>query len=46
MSRPGLQSVTFKFMPMHAGIGGNERADRLASHATAVGGRGMDRADI
>lgn len=39
-----LQCVTFMFVPGDEGIRGNERADRLASRASVVWGRAMDRA--
>lgn len=38
--------VTFIFVPGHAGVGGNERADSLADSAIVSDGRPMDRADI
>ena len=33
-------------MPGHAGVQGNERADKLAGEATVEGGRAMDQSDI
>jgi GTP-sensing pleiotropic transcriptional regulator CodY len=33
-------------MPGHAGVGGNERAYKLASSATIADGQPIDRADI
>lgn len=39
--RPGLQCITFAFVPGHAGIKSNERADSLARKATYVDGRAM-----
>jgi hypothetical protein len=41
-----LKSVTFIFVPGHAGIKRNERADRQASRASAQTGAAMDRSDI
>jgi hypothetical protein len=39
-------TVCFIFVPGHAGVRGNERADTLAAMATVVDGQVMDRADI
>ena len=41
-----VRGITFIFVPSHAGVCGNERADRLAGSAAVVAGRPMDRADI
>ena len=46
VKRSSVQGVTFIFVPGHAGVVGNERADRLASMAVVGGGGAMDRADI
>src|SRR5579871_565052 len=44
--KSSVHVVTFIFVPGHAGVVGNERADNLASTAAVGGGRAMDRADI
>src|SRR5579871_6631626 len=44
--RSCLRGVTFIFVPGHAGVKGNERADKLASMAAFAEGKAMDRADI
>lgn len=41
-----LQRLTFIFVPGHAGVCGNERADTLAGNAAITDGHGMDQADI
>jgi ribonuclease HI len=41
-----IRKVTFIFVPGHAGVQGNERADRLADCAVIKDGQLMDRADI
>ena len=38
--------VTFIYVPGHAGVMGNERADRLASNASIEEGQPMDHADV
>jgi hypothetical protein len=38
--------VSFIFVPGHAGVRGNERADRLARTAAISDGRAMDHADV
>ena len=40
------QKIVFIFVPGHAGVKGNERADKLAGMATLSEGVSMDRADI
>ena len=42
----GIKEITFIFVPGHAGVSGNERADRLAGMATVSEGAAMDRNDI
>jgi ribonuclease HI len=46
LRRSGLSRISFIFVPGHAGVKGNERADRLAGSATVGNGRAMDQADI
>src|SRR5579871_4515981 len=46
VKRSSVHGVTFIFVPGHAGVVGNQRADRLASMAAVEGGGAMDRADI
>ena len=46
LSRSKVRVITFIFVPSHAGVYGNERADRLAGSAAVVAGQRMDRADI
>jgi hypothetical protein len=41
-----LTAVCFIFVPGHADVKGNERADRLADMAVVQGGTAMDRTDI
>lgn len=41
-----LQRLTWIYCPGHAGVYGNERADRLASTASIVGELKMDKGDI
>ena len=41
-----LSKVSFIFVPGHAGVIGNERADRLACMATVESGQAMDCSDI
>ena len=41
-----IREITFIFVPGHAGVRGNERADRLAGLATISEGAAMDRSDI
>lgn len=44
--RSGLQNVTLTFVHGHAGIGGHERADSLASRAPDISGGALAPADI
>ncbi|BFZ17186.1 hypothetical protein BsWGS_20225 [Bradybaena similaris] len=46
LQRSSLRQVTFIFVPGHAGVVGNERADRLAGTAAVSEGQPMDRSDI
>ena len=46
LSRSKVRVITFIFVPSHAGVYGNEKADRLAGSAAVVAGKPMDRADI
>ena len=46
LKRSRLAKISFIFVPGHAGVQGNERADKLAGEATVEGGRAMDQADI
>jgi ribonuclease HI len=46
LEKSRLQCVTFIFVPGHAGVKGNERADALASLAVLTEGPAMDRSDI
>ena len=41
-----MTRACFIFVPGHAGVRGNERADRLAGTAEVLNGAAMDRADI
>ena len=41
-----LQRLTWIYCPGHAGVYGNERADRLASTASIVGELKMDKGDV
>src|SRR5579871_592020 len=44
--KSSVKAITFIFVPGHAGVVGNERADDLASVAAVGGGKAMDRAVI
>jgi hypothetical protein len=44
--RSNLVSTRFIFVPGHAGVRGNERADRLAGKAVISDGRAMDHDDV
>ena len=44
--RVSLRKLTLIFVPGHAGVEGNERANQLASLTTTTDGQPMDRADI
>jgi hypothetical protein len=46
LRKSGLTKLVFMFVPGHAGVKGNERADRLAETAIVGDGQAMDRADI
>src|SRR5579871_210916 len=46
LSTSSLRQVTFIYVPGHAGVQGNESADRLAGSANITEGQPMDRADI
>ena len=46
LGRSKLTKISFIFVPGHAGVRGNERADRLAGMAAVQSGRAMDQADI
>ena len=46
LSTSSLRQITFIFVPGHAGVQGNERADCLAGSANITEGQPMDRADI
>lgn len=46
VQRSGLQCVVLSFVPAYTGMEENERADNLASGATVVDGRAVNRADI
>ena len=41
-----VRGITFIFVPSHARVNGNERADRLAGSAAVVVGRPVDRTDL
>ena len=41
-----IRHLTFIFVPGHAGVKGNERADQLAGSANIDEGHALDRADI
>jgi ribonuclease HI len=41
-----LVSISLIFVPDHAGVRGNERADRLAGTAVISDGRAMDHAEV
>ena len=41
-----IQKLTFIFVPGHAGVKSNERADALAGNAAIENGSSMDRSDI
>ena len=41
-----LRQITFIFVPGHAGVEGNERADFLAGRANMIEGHPMDRGDV
>ena len=41
-----MRHLTFIFVPGHAGVKGNERADQLAGSANIEEGHAFDRADI
>jgi hypothetical protein len=43
---PDWVSICVIFVPGHAGVTGNERADRLAGTAVISDGREMDNADV
>jgi ribonuclease HI len=43
IERSSLKAVCFIFVPGHASVKGNERADRLADMAVEQGGTAMDR---
>jgi ribonuclease HI len=42
LQRSTICRVTFLFVPGHAGVEGNEKADRLAGSATVADGQPMD----
>jgi hypothetical protein len=46
LKRSNLVSTSFIFVPDHAEVRGNERADRLAGTAIISDGRAMDHADV
>ena len=46
LEKSHLLRVTFIFVPGHAGVMGNERADQLAGLAHVSAGQAMDRSDI
>ena len=46
LERSQLAQISFIFVPGHAGVRGNERADWLAGTAAVACGHAMDRADI
>ena len=46
LARSKLTKICFIFVPGHAGVRGNERADFLAGGAAMESGRSMDRSDI
>ena len=46
LERSRVAKISFIFVPGHAGVQGNERADELAGTATVEGGPAMDQADI
>ena len=46
LGRANMEKVSFIFVPGHAGVRGNEQADRLAGRATGGSGHAMDRTDI
>ena len=46
LARSKLTKIGFIFVPGHAGVRGNERADFLAGPAIMESGRSMDRSDI
>jgi glyoxylase-like metal-dependent hydrolase (beta-lactamase superfamily II) len=46
LRRSKLTKICLIFVPGHAGVKGNERADRLAGKATMESGQSMDRSDI
>ena len=46
MGKSRVIRVTFIFTPVHVGVFGNERADKLAGLVTVSEGLRMDRADI
>ena len=46
LARSTLAKIIFIFVPGHAGVRGNERADRLAAEAVVGNGQAMDRADV
>jgi ribonuclease HI len=46
ITKSKLSKVTFIFVPGHAGVLGNERADQLAADAVIAEGQPMDRGDI
>jgi hypothetical protein len=46
LTSSNLKTVTFIFVPGHAGVKGNERADRLASEASVQVGAVMNRFNI
>jgi hypothetical protein len=41
-----LEGVVFIFVPGHAGVRGNEQAERLAAAAVISDGHAMDNADV